>query len=82
MTVGHITPNQMFDCFEAQVNGTEYETGIADAVAGFGKLVSGEWTPEFLSDVQDEVFRDGGMDYGKGYTVTWKKLYDVMYGHR
>ena len=82
MTKLNGSTDEMFDTIEWATNGSLIMNGRMDAVAHIGKLVSGEWTPEFLADVQsghDEYLGEDG-DYIKGYTEAWNALYNLLRG--
>lgn len=83
MNKGLASTDQMAETLEWAINSGPIMSGRIDAVAHVGKLIQGEWTPEFLADVQaaNLDMGDGAEPgYVRGYTETWNTLYGITSG--
>lgn len=82
MTVGQISPSDMFDVIEAAVNGSDWDSGQLDAICHVAMLAKGELTIEQVSDIQDDMVTDSipvKADYVDGYKEAWKALYGLLF---
>lgn len=73
-------PAQMFDNMEAlYTSGDEYGSGVTDAIAHLGQLVSGDMAPLTMQDVHDELLEsDPDGAYTKGYTRMWNRIDQIV----
>ncbi len=71
---------RMADTLEWAINSGPTMSGRVDAIAHVGKLIQGEWTPEFLADVQATNLDDAEAGYVRGYTEAWNALYGMASG--
>lgn len=73
-------PAQMFDNMEVlSSNADEYGSGVTDAIAHLGQLISGDMDPLTVQDVQDELLEsDPEGEYTKGYTKTWNRIDNLI----
>ncbi|QFG12770.1 hypothetical protein PBI_MIMI_296 [Arthrobacter phage Mimi] len=82
MTLTH-TPKEMFNNIDYASGRGDRLSGRVDAVAHVGKLLNGEWTEEFLTDVQAENLQgEDACDpaYIAGYEEAWNSLFNLIYG--
>jgi hypothetical protein len=82
MTVGQISPSDMFDVIDAAVNGSDWDSGQLDAVCHVAMLVKGELTIEQVSDIQDDMITGSVPvkdDYLDGYKEAWKTVYRLLF---
>ena len=71
----------MASSLEWGINSGPTMSGRVDALAHVGKLIQGEWTPEFLAEVQTtNLDADAEPGYIRGYTETWNALYGIASG--
>jgi hypothetical protein len=79
MALTHST-EEMFQNLEYATNYGGRLAGRADAVANVGKLLTGEYTPERLSDIHEEVLNGTDPAYETGYKEAWNSLFNLVYG--
>lgn len=69
------TSTEVSDALDWAINSGPTMSGRVDAVAHVGKLIQGEWTPEFLADVQaTNLDEDAEPGYVRGYTEAWNAV--------
>lgn len=82
--MSNTTPQELNDAYESIDGGNRTLVGRADAVYHVGKLLAGEWTPEFVSNVQAELADSGQFDYDPhyhfGYLTAWNTLAGLLKG--
>lgn len=78
------TPDELLDLYDDSVNPSLVIAGRSDAVYHVGKLISGGWTPEFITDLQNELAdtTDPGYDaqYHYGYLTAWNSICGLFKG--
>lgn len=79
------TPQEMNDDYEAiSESDNRVNVGRADAIYHVGKLLSNDWSPEFVSDIQAGVADVSGPDYDApyhfGYLTAWNTLAGLLKG--
>ncbi|QFG12140.1 Hypothetical Protein OBI_RACECAR_300 [Arthrobacter phage Racecar] len=76
------TPKEMFNNIDYASGRGDRLSGRVDAVAHVGKLMQGEWTEEFVADLQaanlDET--DAEPAYIAGYEEAWNAIFNLIYG--
>lgn len=71
------TPAEVADTLDWAINSGPVLSGRVDAVAHVAKLIQGEYTPEFLTDVQAQnldVLDGADPGYVRGYIDAWNAL--------
>lgn len=88
MALTHST-QEMSDTLEYATNYGGRLGGRTDAVAHVTKLLTGEYSPEQLTSIQDEVLSTDAEDpdndnsaYIKGYEEAWDVLFNLVYGRQ
>lgn len=79
------TPQELRETYE-EIFETDnrVKAGRADAVYHVGKLLTGEWSPRFVSDLQAELADATRNDYDAkhhfGYLTAWNTLAGLLKG--
>jgi hypothetical protein len=81
MIVANISAIEMADVIQSDVNGSDFQSAITDAVAHVGWMITGEKTPLEISDFQDRNLRasEENSEYIRGYTEAWKALHTLLF---
>lgn len=81
MIVANISAIEMHDVTDGDVNGTDFQCAITDAVVHVAWMITGEKTPEEISDFQDKNLRpsEENSEYIRGYTEAWKALHTLLF---
>lgn len=79
------TPQELNDDYEAITESdNRVNVGRADAIYHVGKLLTGDWSPQFVSDVQatlaDTSEPDYDASYHFGYLTAWNTLAGLIKG--
>lgn len=83
--MSNTTPQELNDAYEA-VGETDNRAivGRTDAVYHVGKLMTGEWTPQFITDLQNTLADDSDPDYDAkyhyGYLTAWETVSGLIKG--
>lgn len=83
--MSNTTPQELLEAYEAITESdNRVNVGRADALYHVGKLLTGEWLPEFISDVQAELADTGQFDYDPhyhfGYLTAWNAASGLLKG--
>lgn len=83
--MSNTTPQELLEAFDHATGANNRATvGRTDAVYHVGKLLSEEWTPEFLSDVQNTLADASDPDYDPkyhyGYLTAWNTIAGLVKG--
>jgi hypothetical protein len=83
--MSNTTPQEMVEAYEAiSESDNRVNVGRADAIYHVGKLMTDEWTPEFVSDVQAGIVDTGQFDYDPhyhyGYLTAWNAMAGLLKG--
>ena len=78
------TPAELMDLYDDAVNSSRVTAGRSDAVYHVGKLMTGEWTPEFVTDLQNDLANAADPDYDAkyhyGYLTAWNSVCGLFKG--
>jgi hypothetical protein len=79
------TPQELNADWEAIAeNSNRANAGRGDAVYHVGKLVSGEWSPQFVAELQAGIADTADYDYDAkyhyGYLTAWNTLAGLLKG--
>lgn len=83
--MSNTTPDELLEAYEQATEGNNRTTvGRTDAIYHVGKLMTGEWSPEFVSDIQNELADRNGDDYDAkyhyGYLTAWNAVSGLFKG--
>lgn len=83
--MSNTTPQELIEAYEAVgETSNRANVGRADAVYHAGKLMTGEWSPEFVSDVQAGLADSNDPDYDPiyhyGYLTAWNTVAGLLKG--
>lgn len=79
------TPQELNDAYEKVTeNNNRANVGRADAIYHVGKLLIGDWKPEFVADIQAGIADTADYDYDAryhyGYLTAWNTLAGLIKG--
>lgn len=79
------TPQELNEAYEKVTeNNNRVNVGRADAVYHVGKLLTGDWSAQFVADIQAELADTKGYDYDAqyhfGYLTAWNTLSGLIKG--
>lgn len=83
--MSNTTPQEMLDTYEdATSENIRATVGRTDAVYHVGKLLTGEWSPEFITDIQAELadpnHPEYDIKYHFGYLTAWNTVAGLVKG--
>jgi len=83
--MSNTTPQELNDAYEAVTESdNRVNVGRTDALYHTGKLLSGEWSPEFVRDLQAELADTSDPDYDAkyhfGYLTAWNTVSGLVKG--
>jgi hypothetical protein len=83
--MSNTTPEELNEAYEAITeSGNRANVGRADAIYHVGKLLSNEWSPEFVDALQQELADSTDSDYDGpyhfGYLTAWNTLAGLLKG--
>jgi len=83
--MSNTTPQELFEAFDDATNGgSRTLAGRTDAIVHVGKLFYGEWSPEYVADIQAELadpqVPDYDAQYHYGYLTAWNALVGLTKG--
>lgn len=80
--MSNTTPQELNDAYEGV--STRANVGRADAIYHVGKLLANDWSPEFVSDIQntlaDTTDPDYDAQYHYGYLTAWNTVAGLIKG--
>jgi hypothetical protein len=83
--MSNTTPAELIEAYEEVTeSNNRANVGRTDAIYHVGKLMTGEWTPSFVSDVQNEFSNPEDPDYDPfyhyGYLTAWNTVAGLVKG--
>lgn len=83
--MSNTTPQDLMDAYEdVTAENNRVTVGRTDALYHAGKMLAGEWSPEFITDIQAELADTASPDYDAkyhyGYLTAWNTVAGLVKG--
>jgi hypothetical protein len=83
--MSNTTPQELNEAYEAiTASDNRANVGRSDAIYHVGKLMTGDWAPEFVSDLQAGIADTADYDYDAryhyGYLTAWNTVAGLLKG--